>query len=192
MTLIGSKPDVDVPDLPTPWTSDGDAILDANGRYVLAVNPGITHLDRHLIAKVVAATINLAHGRRDDNDPTTLHYSREHCAHIDSDGDVWDRVGTTQEEWPPLADAMTVSADDLDHTKPNPLARASQGLDPFPLPDPLGHVLPGDPDPTAKRVSGADCDAEWDALLCTREAGHPGHHIAGGEDEVVAVWRDDV
>lgn len=55
-------------------------------------------------------------------------------------------------------------------------------------PDPLADVKPGDPDPNA--LNDDDVCAEWgpDGLMCTRSEFHPGQHIAGNEDEVLAVW----
>lgn len=54
--------------------------------------------------------------------------------------------------------------------------------------DPLAHVKVGDPDPT---TGDGDCPAfveDGYGYWCTREAGHPGQHIAGTAADVVAVW----
>lgn len=257
MTLIGPKPDVDVPDLPIPWTSDGDAILDANGRYVLAVNPGITHLDRHEIAAAVADSINRDHEPTTDvedddnwrdvaamwkqnaeNASQMLHAERQRTKEAEQERDQAraerDRVaawhdpndrpdietpagpvrsanevetcetceGTGRNCWAHggeadawrgggvIADAVTVDADDLEHTKPSSIVRASQGLEPFP--DPLAHVVPGDPDST--NDTNIWCGSKnplGGARVCHREAGHVGQHIAANGSRVVAVWRDD-
>lgn len=65
--------------------------------------------------------------------------------------------------------------------------------------DPLGHIIVGNPDPTASlyRENGyLECGFEWfdDTFLalvlrwqCTRESGHPGQHLAGTGDCVAAV-----
>ena len=67
--------------------------------------------------------------------------------------------------------------------------------------DELGHINVGDPDPTpdlSAKGHAADCRCgfEWAdevsqslTLLwsCTREAGHPGQHLAGTGERVAAV-----
>lgn len=67
--------------------------------------------------------------------------------------------------------------------------------------DPHGFVQVGDPNPIPDTPDHAsDCPAQspeqtgpdgivTKGLLCTREDGHPGQHIAEGVSTVVAVWQ---
>lgn len=67
MTLIGPNPDMDVPALPTPWTTRGAQVLDANGVHVLTVSPNEGFpADRCDVADAVADTMNRAHGQQGD------------------------------------------------------------------------------------------------------------------------------
>lgn len=68
----------------------------------------------------------------------------------------------------------------------------AQGPSTDPGPDPLGHIRPGDPDPTPDDFA-VFCLAGLTIgqPVCTRER-HPTtwQHIAGGGDTVVATWKD--
>jgi len=64
MTLIGPKPDVDMPTLPTPWESADRRVVDANGREVLAVAEWLTDEQQDRLTAYIADTINRAYGQQ--------------------------------------------------------------------------------------------------------------------------------
>lgn len=77
-------------------------------------------------------------------------------------------------------------ADDLER-----VVAAIRGVLDRPEVDPLAHVKEGDTDPTPNVGPWCMADSDDGLFDCSREPGHPGQHIAGDGDRVVAVWPQE-
>jgi hypothetical protein len=59
--LVGPKPKIEEPHFPTPWTSDGSQVLDANGNTLFNVDtPSWVHVD-HELAEYLVRLVNQGH-----------------------------------------------------------------------------------------------------------------------------------
>ena len=172
--------------------TEGQPDPDPHGRY--DVPDAYDHPGWPLVSRIVAIATDTDPTMPDetdgvDNAVTGLLADQSWRDHV-AMADVMGLVG----DWG--TDDVVQAVTDALHEYPRLRARVARtdGQPPADEPDPLAYVEPGDPAGGLGPTEHDDpiCSAEHDdgiyTLICTRDPGHPGQHIAAGAYVVEAVW----